>query len=340
MPKDEENNTETNDESSNTEEQNTDNQKTEEEIADEEFDSAFEEALSGTPTPDSGEENEEDDQTVLEGSEEVQGTEESSNTEVTEETDQSSDGETVFVPTPESPDSSEDGAQDVDYKALYEAEKQRTASWEGRINAANKRAKEAEAKLKELESQPTDKGQSTDTLPDGDGDDKELSEFIEEFPSLRKPIEVLAKRMAKSIIDQELETLRPQIETVVESQKTDRAKVHADTISSAHPDWTEIRDSGKLTRWISAQPPILKRTLQEVYESGTAAEVIDMFDSYKRANGIKLSKPNGGTPTPAPIKKSKADNLLAVPGQSGGPPKAKKKLDKDDFDSAWAEANS
>ena len=74
--------------------------------------------------------------------------------------------------------------------------------------------------------------------------------------------------------------------------------------------------------------------LQVVIEEGTAEEIIEMFDAYKKIVGHTKSDNKDIS------KSQKLKNLEAVNASSAGPRKEKKKADKDDFDSAWDEAMS
>jgi len=255
---------------------------------------------------------------------------ESTDTEVPQEEDtelfnrtpddgQASDGEE------ENPESSDE----TDYKDLYEKEKQRTSSWEGRIRAANKRAEEAEAKLAEALKA---KGE-TPTLPDG-ASEEDLEAFFKEYPDLESPFRALARKEAEALVDERLQKITPKIESIEQRSQADDTKAHFDAIAEKHPDFSEIVESGKLEAWINAQPAFLREGLQRVAQSGSASEVIEMFDSYKRVNTPSpQSKPK---PKPTPSASRRAQDLLAVPGSSGGPPKDGPA--KEDFDAAWEEA--
>ena len=257
--------------------------------------------------------------------------------------DDKPDNDSIFNAAPDDDLSNKDSGDDKDdpdniiaqLKADLQKEQQRTKSWEGRIEAANRRAKELEERLKEKDNQ---NGQ--DNLSPGNGEENEvLQEFIEEFPSLEGPIKVLIKRQAGKMVKTELDKIRPILEKAEESSKVteEEAEVrHFETIDKAHPDWKNIWESGALKTWIDNQPKFLQTSLNLVIEEGDAEEIVEMFDSYKKATK-RVKKPDNLGKT---SKKDKLKGLEAVETQSGGPPKQKKKIKKDDFDSAWDDALS
>lgn len=244
----------------------------------------------------------------------------------------------VFKPIP--PENDDDPGANGDSKvaqleADLQKERQKTASWEGRIRKANERAEAAEAAVKALKEKSEDKGMkdapSQDDIPTGD-DDAILQDFRDEFPDLIRPVEILANRIAEKMVQDLKGEISPTIESLQTTQEQSAQDLHLETITKAHPDWRDIKDSGRLKQWVSLQPAFVQESLVRVIKQGTAEEVIEMFDTYKQVNGITKNKPKGANPP------SRADALLAVPGQSGGPPPDKP--DANDFDSAWAEANS
>ena len=137
----------------------------------------------------------------------------------------------------------------------------------------------------------------------------------------------------------ELKDIEPRLQKIDQvSEKVDKVaeEDHFDAITKAHPDWRDIRDSGKLQKFIDAQPSFVRSSLERVMKEGDSDEVIEMFDAYKESMGLASStKTKGGR-----SKDKKLKDMSAVDGSSGGPPKDKTKIDKDDFDAAWEDAVS
>lgn len=220
----------------------------------------------------------------------------------------------------------------ADLEAELAANNQRMSSWEGRIKAANKAKEEAEAKLNGDDSQS---GKVNKTAP---GEDEEadtiLSEFIDEFPSLEQPIKIMVKKIANKMIESKLEEITPKIDSIEERTQETASEEHFATIKKAHANYEKIYNSGALTTWIKSQPKFLQAGMEVVIEDGTAEEIIEMLDAYKTT--IKHTQSDN----PGKTKRDKLVDLEAVDQSSSGPPKDKKKANKDDFDSAWDEAMS
>jgi len=262
-----------------------------------------------------------------------------------EETQEETPAETKEEP--EVKEEKEETQDEIDWKAkaeAAEAEKaqteQKMRSWEGRISAANKRAEDAEKKLQERDST-----QAKDTPKEGDlpveDDEAVLKDFIEEFPSLEKPVKALARKIASKIVEDRIKDIEPriaqvtkQIEPMAQKIQADSDREHFDKISAAHSDWQEIRNTGKLNTWIAAQPSYVRSSLERVVKEGSTEEVIEMFDTYKGQNRLSSTStiPRGKSPS------KKAQDLLAVDSSASGVPKGKGKLDKDSFDAGWEDA--
>jgi len=315
-----------------------------EETKEDEFDKAFDEAMNDKDTQTTADESDDSEEDRDDGSEEDEDKQTTSQLEK-DESDQQDDD--IFNGTPDNQQDSETDSDDeeeelsteqkvANLEAELAKEKQRTSSWEGRISAANRRAEEAEAKLKEAQKDKSTAKDGSEDSPAGSEDDSVLSEFIEEFPSLEKPIKVLATKIARDIVKRELGDIKPQINRVQETVQSREAQEHLVKIAQAHPDWQNIYKTGALEKWINNQPKFMQPGLMNVVKEGSAEEVIEMFDAYKRTTGHKKQTTNDGSKT----SRDKARKLEAVTHSSPGPPADRKQTAKDDFDGAWDEAVS
>jgi hypothetical protein len=218
-------------------------------------------------------------------------------------------------------------------EAELATEKQRNSSWEGRIKAANQRADKAEAGTGKS---TTDKGEKK-ALPNEE-DDLILEEFIEEFPSLEKPMKILATKIAREIVEGQMDTINPTLARVQETVESSAIEEHLGKITQAHSDWKQIHTSGALRTWISKQPNFMQPGLNKVVEDGAAEDIIELFTAYKKATGQLKTSTDSGSRSKTPAQKLK--ELEAVQHQSSGPPKDTKKADKNDFDAGWDDALS
>jgi len=224
-----------------------------------------------------------------------------------------------------------ESGKETDWKALYEKEVQRTKSWNGRLQKEAQLRKEAEEKLEE--AQKKSKGKAKDVkLPEDEKGNPDLEAFFKEFPELKDPIVQIAdqraKEIARKIVQDELSKIQPQVDTLTQQAKVSADEAHYAAIDRAYPDWRQWAQDGSLEKWIFEQPSILQERLIEITESGTAQEVIALFDQFVAS---KKPKPKSGRKLP-----EKAEAAMAVPGSSGGPPQSGPAMD--DFDAAWDEA--
>ena len=212
--------------------------------------------------------------------------------------------------------------------------RQKMATWEGRIRAANEKAEEAQREVEALRQAKEKK----DDLPDDD-EEKALKEFEEEFPELIQPVITLVKKELLPIIGQmisdRLGDIEPEVTLIKKKMKTDSTEAHFKAIADKHSDWKQIVKSGALDKWIDSQPSYIKSALTEVKAGGGTEEVVDMFTQYKQSTGqtpVKKDPPLIPTPTP------KEQDLLAVPSSPTPITTQGAKKDKDDFDTGWDDA--
>eukprot|EP01032_Pedospumella_encystans_P008601 gene8601-10190_t len=65
------------------------------------------------------------------------------------------------------------------------------------------------------------------------------------------------------------------------------AAEHFRAITEKHPDMGSIVESTEFSRWVDAQPSIVREAYKHVLERGTAHQVVEMLDSYKAAHPAK-----------------------------------------------------
>lgn len=221
--------------------------------------------------------------------------------------------------------------QDTDYKALYEKEVQRRKTCEGRLAAANQQVSKLKSDLEDAKSTPTSKDpvqsgiqEGTSQTP-GDDDERAIAEFVEEFPALDQPLRALIRKEAAAIANERVAQIQPQVEKLSESSRQRAIEAHFAKIEAAHKGWQSYVKDGSLLRWVEAQPTFLKDRCREIYEKGTADELIAMLDSFTAG---KKSKPR-----PSP---KKVDDIIAVPARTSSQPKTDSPAN--DFEAAWEEA--
>lgn len=134
--------------------------------------------------------------------------------------------------------------------------------------------------------------------------------------------------------------LDPVLQPVVRSVQQNEATKHYDAIVAAHPDYPQMYDG--IVSWIDKQPEYMKNAYLHVAKNGSSADVIDLVSRFKQETGTpkvtpaaaKAASVQAPVDLPADAKQA-ASSLAAVTSQRSVVPKI---VEKDDFDSAWAEA--
>jgi hypothetical protein len=274
------------------------------------------------------EEEENEDQSTKDGDDQDSDSDSSSSPEDESDTSDTDDDEDEEEPE-------DDPAAMVSRLSAENAKlKQRMASWDGRIRAAEKKAEEAERKLK-----GNKEGQGASDTASLTDDDPELSDFFQEFPDLEGPITKVAEKIATKIVENRIGSVEETVGTVQDTLEEESNTKHRKAIIKAHPDFENIVESGALETWIAKQPTMLQPRYNDIVASGSTEEIIEMFDSYKKSARVKSSSNTPSSDTSKGKGKSKKNqrkkNIEAVPASSNGPRVKGKGPAKDDFDGAW-----
>lgn len=84
----------------------------------------------------------------------------------------------------------------------------------------------------------------------------------------------------KNLLATTTEALKGQIAPVLESANVSAEEKHLATIYTAHPDADAILPG--VEKWISEQPKFLQPRFNDVLEKGAAADVVELFSTYKK----------------------------------------------------------
>ena len=116
--------------------------------------------------------------------------------------------------------------------------------------------------------------------------------------------------------------------------------VQANQLTTAIPDYSDHRE--KVLDWIEKQPPYLAAAYKHVAEAGSAAEVADLFERYRKDTGVGAAavQAPAQTPKPEPVLPPAAIQAAArlAPVQSGRTIVSPAGVDANDFDTAWSQA--
>lgn len=177
---------------------------------------------------------------------------------------------------------------------------------------------------------------------------KNYDEFASEYPSLVEPIKAIAFEVSRvdevfNYITQLWETiddlqkrvyaLSPAVEKLKETEEQRVIRQALKAIKDAHPDFESIINGASLANWIESKPSYKKTIYKQVYDSGTAEDIIDMLNDFKKETGIINVK------SPEVKKPVKQYLNLAVDNGSQVMPKASNS-EPASFEDAWKQLTS
>lgn len=209
----------------------------------------------------------------------------------------------------------------AELEAELTKEKQRTASWDGRIKAANEKSKKLEEQVAILLKEREEK-QAAKTAEQDMSDKEKMDLFRENFPELADFADIMERKLnqikpsapAKAEPKEEDPGQEDTTEAPAKAEeKPEGPSEHYLKILKVHKDIDEIVGSGQLLSWINQQEEYIRPHLSKVYNSGTADEVISVVTEFKNKTGwvSKVAPPNP--------KQDKLNSMLEAEGESPGP---------------------
>jgi hypothetical protein len=98
----------------------------------------------------------------------------------------------------------------------------------------------------------------------------------------------------------DVESVKQSIAPLQQTAVKTAEQLHFEAILSKHPDMDSLVESQELQGWIGAQPSFVQPALRQVLEQGTAQQVIELFDNFKKATQT------AAPPPPAPDSRATA----------------------------------
>jgi hypothetical protein len=200
-----------------------------------------------------------------------------------------------------------------DYKQLYEKEVQRLRSLEGRYR---KERQSWESERRELLERLAELARQVKAEP---------GPAPQESPAA--PEGVLEAPLSEAVRLETAKLLGPLVASL-------EAERHKTAVATAHPDFEAIASDPDLLAWIEEQPAFIASSLSRVVDTGTAEEVIELLDRYKKDRGRQRAAAREEKSRAAAERKAR--DAAAVKSRSAGPPREKEAAQ--DFESAWIEA--
>lgn len=173
-----------------------------------------------------------------------------------------------------------------------------------------------------------------------------LAKYQEDWPDIAKHEKLLRRAEYNDVINHVFSQLRPIIEEMQSKMSSYGKRTLYDDLVDMVPDYDDVRD--KALAWIDTQPEYLKNAYRHVADNGTAEEVADLINRYKRETNYQApaaapaatppaAPAAPATPPPAvpPAAAAAAAALAPVGSSRSEPPKPGP--DANDFDAAFAE---
>lgn len=165
---------------------------------------------------------------------------------------------------------------------------------------------------------------------------KDLEDTATNFPEVRRSLEAVQRvafTKAENQFNKKLAEIAQQFEQrlapIAQVATTVAGNAHEAAILKAHGDAFTIAD--KVREWVATQPAIVQPAYAAALANGTASQVIEVLDVYKKAVGAQA------LPTPLPPKKDpeKEKRLESQEGVRGRNTSGRATVDPDDFDGAF-----
>lgn len=174
---------------------------------------------------------------------------------------------------------------------------------------------------------------------------KDLELFKSEWSDVAAPVTALIQahvqaalaNQQKQILGQVQQQMVPIQQYAAQSQEA----LYYGTIQQAHPDFREA--AAAIPGWIEKQPKIYQPRLMEIYNAGSATDVVELISMYKQAVGSTGAAPAHpassavqATPKQTPVAPAALAATLAPPAAKRGV--AKTTRDPNDAEAAFMEA--
>lgn len=172
-----------------------------------------------------------------------------------------------------------------------------------------------------------------------DGSDTLIHELESASPTVTRAVRALLakertamERQLEDKFGKSVQEISGQIRPLQESAQTQAMQAQLHAIDSAHPGWQSVVVSSDFYTWTQNQPAYVQREMKRISEEGTAAEVIEVLNSYQGASSAEHKSIQASGDRRA--------RQMAALGTVSTKPAATlaKGINRNDFDAAFAEA--
>jgi len=222
-----------------------------------------------------------------------------------------------------------DGVHTIPYEKLVEA-RDGEKHWKAQAEAAQQQlaALQAQADQRAAAGQKptasdTAVAQATAAI-DAGADPGLFGDFSE--AAIAKGVQALAEKLVEARMAALEAKLEQAVKPLQATAEITEAEKHWRAIYQAHPDAESLAESAELKAWIDTHPSFLRQGFEVVLKQGTSAQVIELLDAFKAANGRTQQTPpaahNAAETAKAVIEKAQTQgpaSLSEIPGSAAGP---------------------
>lgn len=170
----------------------------------------------------------------------------------------------------------------------------------------------------------------------------QVDKYAADWPDIRAGEALVRKAEYRDLVTYIFDQVHQRIAPLESVTQTQAGRSQYTDIVGLVPDYDVVRD--KTLAWVDTQPEYLKKAYQEVANTGSAADVADLINRFKKETGYAqpaaVATPPAAAPVAAtnaalPVAAAAAVQALRVVKSSRSEPV--QGVDVNDFDSAFAE---
>lgn len=97
--------------------------------------------------------------------------------------------------------------------------------------------------------------------------------------------EAIAEGLVKYVEQVVSQRLAPMQQEAAQRAELTAQEAHLKAIYGKHPDAGDLVESTQWNQWLASQPAFARAAIEQVMQSGTTAQVIEVFDTFKATQG-------------------------------------------------------
>lgn len=212
----------------------------------------------------------------------------------------------------------------------------RIAALEAELAAARKPAAPAAAATQAAATQA-----AAEPAPLYNADEQALlTEYQKAWPDIHAGEALVRRAEYRDLVGYIFNQVRQQLAPIQEFTQRQQGRTQYSDLVELVPDYDDVRD--KTLAWVETQPDYLKEAYKKVTSTGSAADVADLIDRFKKETGYvqpaaKAATTAAPAATTAALPAAAKAAVAALKVVKSGRTEAIQAVDPDNFDAAFAE---